>query len=155
MLFARSHADLHNIRLSVERIKNVSDRIVGVGPVGIGLDGILAMVPGVGALYSLAAGGMLVVEGFRARAASGVLIHMTALIVVNTLLDVPGGNPLMAVVETLFTGHKWAANLLLKHMDETIYIEGTRETVKARPEYIDLMARVRAGKEKRRIVFLG
>ena len=154
-MFARSHADLHNIRLSIDRIKNVSDRIVGVGPVGIGLDGILAMIPGVGALYSVAAGGMLIFEGIRARAASGVLIHMTTLIVVNTLLDVPGGNPVMAVIETLFTGHKWAANLLEKHMDETIYIEGTRESVKSKPEYINLMGRVRAGQEKRRIVFLG
>jgi len=155
MLFARSHADLHNIRLSVDRIKNISDRIIGVGPVGIGLDGILAWVPGAGALYSIAAGSMLVFEGVRARAATGVLIHMGALLVVDTLLDVPGGNPIAAVADALFTGHKWAANLLVKHMDETIYIEGTRETVKARPEYIDLMARVRAGKEKRRIVFLG
>ena len=155
MLFARSHADLHNIRLSVDRIKNISDRIVGVGPVGIGLDGILAWVPGAGVLYSLAAGSMLLFEGVRARAASGVLIHMGALLFVDTLLDVPGGNPIAAVADALFTGHKWSANLLLKHMDETIYIEGTRETVKARPEYIDLMARVRAGKEKRRIIFLG
>ncbi len=153
-LFARNHAELHNVRLSVERISKISDRIVGVGPVGIGLDGILAMVPGVGPLYSALAGAMLVWEGVRARASAGTLIHMSALLVVDTLIEAPGG-PIAAIFDTLFTGHKWSANLLTKHMDETIYIEGSREAVKHRPEYADLMARIRAGKEKRRIVFLG
>ena len=88
MFFARSHADLHNIRLGVERIKNVSDRIVGVGPIGIGLDGILSWIPGAGVAYSGIAGAMLVAEGIRARAATGTLIHMAALLFVDTFLDV-------------------------------------------------------------------
>lgn len=153
MLFARSHADLHNIRLGVQRITKVSDRIVGVGPVGIGLDGILAWVPGAGVLYSAAAGAALIWEGIRARASAGTLMHMGALLAIDTLVDAPGG-PIAAIVDTLFTGHKWSANLLLKHMDDTIYIEGTRDQVKSRPEYAELMARIRAGKEHRRIVFL-
>lgn len=154
MFFARSHADLHNIRLGVERIKNVSDRIVGVGPIGIGLDGILSWIPGAGVAYSAIAGAMLVGEGIRARAATGTLIHMAALLFVDTFLDVVP-NPVSAVADTFFTGHKWSANLLLKHMDETIYVEGTREEARRKPEYAELMARIRAGKEKRRIVFLG
>jgi hypothetical protein len=156
MFFARSHADLHNIRLGVERIKNVSDRIVGVGPVGIGLDGILSWIPGAGFAYSAIAGMLLVGEGVRARAATGTLIHMAALLFVDTFLDVsPVPNPIAALADTFFTGHKWSANLLLKHMDETIYVEGTAAQARARPEYAELMARIRAGKEKRRIVFLG
>ena len=154
MFFARSHSDLHNIRLGVERIKNVSDRIVGVGPIGIGLDGILSWIPGAGVVYSGVAGSMLVLEGIRARAATGVLIHMAALLFVDTFLDVIP-NPVTALADTFFTGHKWSANLLLKHMDETIYVEGTREQARQKPEYAELMARIRAGKEKRRIVFLG
>jgi hypothetical protein len=154
MFFARSHSDLHNIRLGVERIKNVSDRIIGVGPIGIGLDGILSWIPGLGVLYSGAAGTMLVVEGVRARAAAGTLLHMAALLFVDTFLDVVP-NPVTAIADTFFTGHKWSANLLLKHMDETIYVEGSAAQARAKPEYAELMARIRAGKEKRRIVFLG
>ena len=37
MIFAKSHIDLHNIRNNVERVKKLSDNIVGVGPLGIGL----------------------------------------------------------------------------------------------------------------------
>ena len=154
-MIARSHVELRQIRKGVERIRTISDRVIGIGPFGIGLDAILSWIPGVGALYSGVAGLMLLVEGVRARASVGTLIKMASLLGIDTLLDIPGFNPITTAADTLFTGHKWSANLLLKHMDETIYIEGTRETVKARPEYIDLMARVRAGKEKRRIIFLG
>ncbi len=65
---ARSHADLHNIRLGVERVKKVSDRIVGIGPIGIGLDGILGFVPVLGVAYTVIAGSMLMMAGVRARA---------------------------------------------------------------------------------------
>ena len=157
-MLARSHVDLHNTRLGIDRVKKLSDRIVGIGPVGIGLDGILGFVPGLGVFYSLIAGAMLLSAAVRARASAGTLIHMSGLLVVDALLDVPAGTPggvISSLADTLFTGHKWSANLLLKHMDETIYIEGTRERVKDRPEYAELLARIRAGKEKRRIVFLG
>ena len=40
-------------------------------------------------------------------------------------------------------------------MDDTIYFEGTRKEVQATQEYRDLLARIQAGKEKRRVVFLG
>ncbi len=158
-MLARSHVDLHNTRLGIDRVKKLSDRIVGVGPIGIGLDGILGFVPGLGVAYSLIAGAMLLSSAVRARASAGTLLHMGGLLAVDALLDVPAGTPVLGLAssfaDTLFTGHKWSANLLLKHMDDTIYIEGTREKVKDRPEYAELLARIRAGKEKRRIVFLG
>ena len=46
MIFARSHVDLHSIRNNVERVKKLSDNIVGVGPLGIGMDGLLTRIPG-------------------------------------------------------------------------------------------------------------
>ena len=61
----------------------------------------------------------------------------------------------VATQKALFTGHKWAADMLLKHMEQTIYCEGTRDVSMHTGEYRDLMARVRAGKESRRIIFLG
>jgi hypothetical protein len=50
-----------------------------------------------------------------------------------------------------FTGHKWAANILLKHIDETLYVEGRHDD----PANADILAGLRTGKERRRVVFLG
>jgi hypothetical protein len=78
---------------------------------------------------------------------------MGGLLLVNTLLDVPGGTPLgifSGVADTFFTAHKWAAGLLLKHMDETLYVEGGPGQPPARPDE----AQPRAGGDKRRVVFL-
>ena len=156
-MLARSEVDLHNIRVGVERIHKLSDRLIGLGPFGVGLDGVLSLlpIPLVGVIYSGAAALALLVQAVRARASPGTLIHMAVLLTIDTLLDVPAGIPLIGqisgIADTLFTGHKWSANLLLRHMDETIYLEGARHD----PEHAELMERVRARREKRRVVFLG
>ena len=158
MFLARSHADLHNIRLGVEKVRKVSDRLIGIGPIGIGLDGVLSFLPIVGVLYSAATGAMLVLDAIRARAAPSVVFRIGMLMTLNTLLDVPGGTPLgpfSGIADTLFTAHKWSANLLTKHMDNTVYLEGSPQQARANPQYTELLARSRAGQEKRRIVFLG
>lgn len=153
MFFAQSHLDLHNIKNSIERTKQMSDGVIKIGPFGVGLDALLGFVPPLGAAYSAGAGLILVVDGLRARAAPMVLAEMTLILAVDTLTPfIPKAGVL---IDALFTGHKWAADLLLRHMDETIYFEGTREQAQASSEYRDLMTRVRAGKEKRRVVFLG
>ncbi len=157
-MIARSHDDLHNIRLAVGKVKKVSDRLIGIGPFGVGLDAVLSFTPVAGVVYSAGAGALLMLHAMRARAALGTLIHMGVLLTINTLLDVPGGTPLgifTGIADTVFMGHKWAADSLLKHMDETIYIEGTRAQARSRPDVMDLMAKVKAGKEWRRVVFLG
>jgi len=157
---ARTHAELHNIRVGVERIIKISDRVVGIGPFGIGLDGLLAAVPGAGVLYSAFAGLLLLAYGIRARASLGTLLHMAVYLTIDTLIDLPDLVPspvsaVVAVFDTLFTGHKWAGNLLLKHMDDTVYVEGPPRRLGGHPEYADVEARVRSGEERRRIVFLG
>lgn len=159
-MIARSHVDLHNIRLAVERIRGLADRLIGLGPFGVGLDGILAIIPVplVGAVFSGAAALALMVQAVRARASPGVLIHMAVILLIDTLLDVPAGTPLgpfSGLADTLFTGHKWSANLLLKHMDDTVYVEGRPGAAGASSEHAELMGRVRSRKEKRRIVYLG
>ncbi len=153
MLLARSHLDLHNIKSSIDRTKKMSDGIVKIGPFGIGLDGLLGFIPPLGIAYSGGASLLLCVDAIRARAAPMVVAEMALILAIDTLAPVipkAGG-----IIDALFTGHKWAADLLLRHMDETIYFEGSREQAQASSEYRDLMARVRAGKEKRRVVFLG
>ena len=64
----RSVADIEKIWSNVEGVKKLSDRAVGIGPFGIGLDGLLTWVPVVGTVYSLGAAGWLLVQGIRARA---------------------------------------------------------------------------------------
>jgi hypothetical protein len=40
-------------------------------------------------------------------------------------------------------------------MEDTIYFEGSRKDVQSSPEYKEILSRIRSGKEKRRVVFLG
>ncbi|ENZ81910.1 MULTISPECIES: DUF4112 domain-containing protein [Caulobacter] len=153
MIFAKSHIDLHNIRNNVERVKKLSDNIVGVGPLGIGLDGLLTWIPGAGELYSLGAGGLIVWDAVRARAAPMIVVQIIAIIVIDTVSGaLPGAGK---IVDVLFTGHKWSADMLTKHMDDTIYFEGARKDMQGSQEYRELLSRIQAGKEKRRVVFLG
>jgi len=51
----------------------------------------------------------------------------------------------------LFRGHKWAADLLVKAIDQTLYVEGP----KAAASQADANARLKADRQKRRVVFLG
>jgi hypothetical protein len=154
-MIARTHADLQNIRRNVEQITKLSDRIIGIGPLGIGLDGILAGFPVAGVVFSAAAAVLLMIQGLRARASLGTLMHMGILLAIDTLIDVPPGAVITAIVDTLFTGHKWAGNVLLKHMDNTVYVEGPPRSLRGQPQFADVESRVRSGKERRRIVFLG
>lgn len=82
-----------------------------------------------------------------------VLLQMTAIIVIDTLAG--AAKTLGKLADVLFTGHKWSADLLLNHMEDTIYFEGSRKDVQSSPEYKEILSRIRAGKEKRRVVFLG
>ena len=156
---ARSHVDLHNIRRSVEKIRGLSDRLIGLGPFGVGLDGLLSFVPipGVGVAYSGLAAAALLYHAVRARASPAVFIWMALILAIDTLLDVPASADLLPVIpfsgmaDTLFTGHKWAANMLLKHMDDTLYLEGGGGGA----GHAEPTSRGGSRKEKRRIVYLG
>ena len=157
---ARSHRDLHAVKRSVEGVRKLSDRIIGIGPFGIGLDGLTGWIPGVGLVYSVIAAGSLLLNGVKARAGALTLAHMAALLVADSLTDVIPVPVAPAVADMLFTGHKWASNVLLKHMDETIYYEGTRNEAAADREFRDHLAGLAAQqgpggpKAKRRIVYL-
>ena len=58
----------HRAWRSAERIKRLSDKLVSIGPFGLGLDGVLAWIPGANLLYSVGAGGLLIYEAVGARA---------------------------------------------------------------------------------------
>lgn len=158
-MIARSHVDLHNIRSSVQRIGNLTDNVFHFGPVKLGLESVLEFVPFVGEGYSLIAGGLLVFEGMRARVPTSTLMSVTTVVLVRTLLGAGDFIPVVGIIgnvaASLFAGHKIAADLIVKAMDETVYIEGSRAEAQRDPEVADILAKARAGKEKRRIVFLG
>ena len=152
----RTLVDLHNTRLAIEGLRRVSDRLVGMGPFGIGLDGLLGAIPVLGeflgAIYSVGAGVMLVFHGWRARASAAVLFQVAVLVSLRTLsnfIPFAGG-----VVDMLFTAHRWSADLILANMDRSLYIEGGRAAAERAPEYHALLERIRSGEERRRVVFL-
>ena len=88
-MHVRTLVDLHNTRLAIENLRRVSDRLVGLGPFGIGLDGLLGAIPGLGeffgAIYSVGAGVLLFYHGWRGRASAGVLFQVGILIAARTL----------------------------------------------------------------------
>jgi hypothetical protein len=152
---ARSHQHLDDIRTSVERTRKLSDKIVGVGPFSIGIDGVLGWIPVVGLFYSVAAGGFLLLQGIRARVSGGTLAKMTGLLLADSATDLVPIPVAPGVADMLFTAHKWAADALLKGMDDTVYYPGAKHEAKADPRFRELMDRVRSGQDpRRRVVFL-
>lgn len=98
-----------------ERVKRLSDRLIGVGPIGIGLDGVLAWVPVAGTAYSLGAGGLLLAQGVAAGAAPATLARMAAYIALDSASSVP---PVIGwAIDTLFPGHLMAAKALQKDIE--------------------------------------
>ncbi len=80
-----------------------------------------------------------------------VLAQAAALVSVRTLSNifpVLGG-----VFVDVFRGHRTAANILVKAIDDTLYIEGEHSL--DHPQYAETASRIRSGKELRRVVFLG
>lgn len=108
-------AKAHRAWRSAETIKRLSDRLIGVGPIGLGLDGVLAWVPGAGLAYGLGAGALLMFHAFHAGASAGTLARMTAYLAADNLSDtVPVAGWL---VDTLFPGHLMAAKALQKDIE--------------------------------------
>ena len=164
MIIAKNHVDLHNIRASVLRIGNLSDNVFHFGPVKLGLESVLEFVPYVGEGYSLIAGMMLLFEGVRARVPTSTLMSVATIVLVRTLLGasdvIPGvAATVVGVVGNLaaglFAGHKIAADMIVKAMDDTVYVEGSHAEASRDPEVAAVLAAARAGREHRRIIFLG
>jgi hypothetical protein len=106
----------HRIWRQVNLVKRASDKIIKIGPWGIGLDGVLTWIPGVGALYSVGAGGFLIAQAFRANAKGSTIAKMGALLGVDA---VSSEIPLVGdAVDFFFTAHLMAANLLQRDIEE-------------------------------------
>jgi hypothetical protein len=107
-----SQREAHRAWLAAERLKVAADGLVRFGPFSIGLDGMLAPVPGAGTLFSLGAGLWLLAIALRARASRFTLARMSLYLAARTLASLV---PLEGwLVEILFRGHAMAARALQK-----------------------------------------
>lgn len=148
----RSVADIEKIWSGVEGVKKMSDRVIGIGPFGVGLDGLLTWVPGVGLIYSVGAGAYLLVQGFRAKATPPTLAKMLAYLFVDsatTELFLVGD-----VVDFFFPGHLMAAKTLQKEIESTHWVEGSEAEARASGEHERHQERVRSDRKLKRIVYL-
>jgi hypothetical protein len=110
--------DLERIRRSVELVGRLSDGLIRIGPWGIGIDGVLSWIPGVGEIYSALAGGFILVQGARAKVPAHILLAAAALLISRMGFDaIPLAGPLAA---DIFIAHKWAARLVTGAIDKKL-----------------------------------
>lgn len=147
----KSIADVENVWLSVDRIKRISDRVVGIGPFGIGLDGLLTWIPGLGTIYTVGAGGWLMIQAIRVQATLGTLSRMFGYLTVDT---VTGTVPIAGdVVDALFPGHLMAAKALQKHIESTHWVEMSKQDAIDQGLHDTHRDEMRAAKHKR-VIYL-
>jgi hypothetical protein len=105
----------HRAWTNAERIKRLSDRLISVGPVGLGLDGVLAWIPGANVIYSVGAAGILVYDAVQARASASTLVRMGLYLAADSALS---GLPVVGwAIDTLFPGQLMAAKALQKDIE--------------------------------------
>jgi hypothetical protein len=110
--------DLERIRRSVLLIGRLSDGLIRIGPWGLGIDGVLSWIPGVGEIYSALAGGFILIQGARAKVPFHILLAAAAMLIGRMGFDaIPLGGPIAA---DLFIAHKWAARLVAKAIEKKI-----------------------------------
>jgi len=148
----RSIGDIEKIWSNVEGVKKLSDRAIGLGPFGIGMDGLLTWIPVVGTVYSVGAGGWLLTQAIRAKATPFTLARMIGYLGV----DVATGEVPIAgdVVDFFFPGHLMAAKALQKDIESTHWVEANERASRASGDHERHLATMKADPTKRRIVYL-
>jgi hypothetical protein len=152
----RSVADIEKIWSNVEGVKKLSDRVVGIGPFGIGLDGLLTWIPVVGTVYSVGAAAWLLIQGVQARATPATLMRMLAYLGLDTTTTVVGEVIPFApdVVDVLFPGHLMAAKALQKDIESTHWVEASEREARETGAHEDHVADMRRDSKLRRLVYL-
>ncbi len=107
--------DLQAIRASVELVGRLSDGLLRLGPLNLGLDAVFSWIPGLGEIYSAAAAAFLIVQGVRARVPASTLVLAAALMGGRTLITaIPVAG---AAAADLLTAHRWSARLIVAAID--------------------------------------
>jgi hypothetical protein len=154
----RTIRDIEKIWSNVEGVKKLSDRAVGIGPFGIGMDGLLTWVPVLGTVYSVGAAGWLLDQATRVKASPGTLVQMLAYLGLDSATTAVGEVPFLDfvpnVVDVLFPGHLMAAKALQKHIESTHWVEGSERDAKASGEHDRHLETVRVDPKLRRIIYL-
>ncbi|MGV3578930.1 DUF4112 domain-containing protein [Brevundimonas sp.] len=148
----RTIGDIEKIWSNVEGVKKLSDRAVGLGPFGIGMDGLLTWIPVVGTVYSVGAGGWLLMQAVRAKASPATIARMVGYLGV----DVATGEVPVAgdVVDFFFPGHLMAAKALQKDIESTHWVEQNERDARASGDHERHLAAMKADPKKRRIIYL-
>lgn len=148
----RSIRDIENIWSNVEGVKKLSDRVIGIGPFGMGLDAMLTWVPVVGTAYTVGTGGWLMLQAVRAKVTPATLARMGAYMAIDTAT---GTVPIAGdIVDTFFPGQLMAARALQKHIESTHWVEDTEANARATGDHEMHEARVQNDKTLKRIVYL-
>jgi hypothetical protein len=148
----RSIRDIENIWSNVEGVKKLSDRVIGIGPFGMGLDAMLTWVPIVGTAYTVGTGGWLMLQAVRAKATPATLARMGAYMAIDTAT---GTVPIAGdIVDTFFPGQLMAARALQKHIESTHWVEDTEANARASGDHEMHEARVQNDKTLKRIIYL-
>ena len=120
---------LERIRSSVQLVGRLSDGLIRIGPWGVGLDGVLSWIPGVGEAYGAVAGGFILVQGARAGVPLPTLAACAALMGGRTVFSaVPLIGPLFADV---FMAHRWSARMVVRAIDRKLASAPDQEVVDA------------------------
>ena len=153
----RTIGDIEKIWSNVEGVKKLSDRVVGVGPFGVGLDGLLTWVPVVGTAYSVGTAGWLLWQASRVRASPGTIARMIGYLGLDSVTTAIGEVPFLdfvpSVVDVLFPGHLMAARALQKDIETTHWVEGREREARSSGAHDDHVAEMRR-RGLRRIVYL-
>ena len=148
----RSIRDIENIWSNVEGVKKLSDRVIGIGPFGLGLDALLTWVPVVGTVYTVVTGGWLVLQALRAKASPATLARMAAYMAIDTAT---GTVPIAGdVVDTFFPGQLMAAKALQKDIERTHWVEDSEANARTSGDHERHLETVRNDRKLKRIVYL-
>jgi hypothetical protein len=154
----RTLGDIEKIWSNVETVKKLSDRVVGIGPFGVGMDGLLTWIPVLGTAYTFGAAGWLVIQAVRAKAAPGTIVRMVGYLGLDTVTTAVGEVPFLdfvpSVADVLFPGHLMAAKALQKDIESTHWVEAREVDAKASGDHDRHLARVKADPKLRRVVYL-
>ena len=127
----RPEPDLLKLRQSVALVGRLSDSLFRLGPFSLGLDGILSWIPGAGEVYSVIAGGVILVQGARARVPLPTLVLAGALMGGRTAISaIPLAGPAIADLLTL---HRFSARLVVAAIDRRLANEDARPLPRRRP----------------------
>lgn len=154
----RTIGDIEKIWANVEGVKKLSDRVIGAGPFGIGMDGLLTWVPIVGTAYTVGAAGWLLVQAGRAKASPGAIFRMLSYLGLESFVTAIGEVPFLdfvpSVADVLFPGHLLAARALQQDIESTHWVEASERQARASGEHERHLADMRRNPKLRRVVYL-